>query len=134
MDEYDLKLEENTNQNRHTESISLFAAITGHSIFHHMPFMLFLNKTDLFKKKIEKQPLSRFFSTYEDYVSKHTTPGATQLDYAKKFMRSRFSHNFKGAGRLFVHYTNALDTENCRKVFDSVRDDLVHNVTQMYAL
>jgi len=42
-------------------------------------------------------------------------------------MSSKFEviYGDRGPGKLYVFHTNALDTENCKKVFDSVRDQVV---------
>lgn len=93
--------------------------------------MLFLNKSDLFEKKIDKVPLSRVFKSYDEFAAKNS---GSALDVGKKFMQARFSEQYEGKGRLFVHYTNALDRHNCKKVFESVRDELVQGVTKLYDL
>jgi hypothetical protein len=49
INEYDMKLEEDDNTNRLIESLKLWKALTSTDFFKPIPFMLFLNKSDLFK-------------------------------------------------------------------------------------
>ena len=46
---YNLKIEEDNTQNRLIESINLFYILASSSYFANTPFILFLNKTDLFR-------------------------------------------------------------------------------------
>ena len=46
---YNLKIEEDSTQNRLIESINLFYILASSSYFANTPFILFLNKTDLFR-------------------------------------------------------------------------------------
>ncbi len=46
---YNLKLEEDNTTNRLIESLRLFFTLSSSKVFWGKPFILFLNKTDLFK-------------------------------------------------------------------------------------
>ena len=53
-----------TFQNRMHESLKLFSSICNYKCFATTPFILFLNKMDIFKKKITHSPLSQCFPNY----------------------------------------------------------------------
>lgn len=63
---YDLKCSEDNTTNRMQESLELFASIVNSKWFVEIPVMLFLNKTDLFKQKLEsgKSSLSVAFPDF----------------------------------------------------------------------
>jgi len=52
LDEYNLKLQEDGETNRMEESLVLFRDVTGSQWFSEKSFILFLNKCDLFEKKL----------------------------------------------------------------------------------
>jgi len=47
-------------------------------------------------------------------------------DDAIAYLTRKYEEQFGGNARLYVFVTCALDTENCRKVFDAVRDSIVN--------
>lgn len=51
-------------QNRMSDALLLFAYICNHDYFLKAGMILFLNKKDLFQKKLETVPLSSFFKAY----------------------------------------------------------------------
>eukprot|EP01121_Diplochlamys_sp_Union-15-3_P008046 TRINITY_DN2102_c0_g1_i7.p1 TRINITY_DN2102_c0_g1~~TRINITY_DN2102_c0_g1_i7.p1 ORF type:complete len:300 (-),score=39.76 TRINITY_DN2102_c0_g1_i7:255-1154(-) len=64
LSEYDQTLREETSQNRMKESLTLFEEICNSSWFRSTPIMLFLNKNDLFEKKLKQVDLSVCFPSY----------------------------------------------------------------------
>jgi len=44
-----------------------------------------------------------------------------ELDIDSAFIAQMFKANYKGTGPLYIHKTCALDTENCRRIFEAVR-------------
>jgi len=53
LDEYNMKLEEDYNTNRLDESLKLFGEMTASQYFKPASWILFLNKSDVFKKKLK---------------------------------------------------------------------------------
>lgn len=47
------------------ESVALFNQVVNHYAFVKTTIILFLNKTDLFRKKIDRVPLTVCFPEYE---------------------------------------------------------------------
>ncbi len=64
INEYDMILEEDGETNRLVESLKLWKALTGSQFFKNTPFILFLNKSDLFSEKIKTIPLGKIFIDY----------------------------------------------------------------------
>ncbi|CAO3589035.1 unnamed protein product [Absidia cylindrospora] len=81
LSEYDQVLLEDTTENRLVESIRLFESIINSRWFLHTSIMLFLNKVDLFKIKIEHVPLERYFPDYK---------GGNDANKAAKYILWRF--------------------------------------------
>jgi len=61
---YDLVLAEDEEMNRMHESMKLFDSICNNKWFTETSIILFLNKKDLFEKKITKSPLTICFPDY----------------------------------------------------------------------
>lgn len=54
------------------ESIALFESIVNSRWFNNTSVMLFLNKVDLFKEKVLRVPLERYFPDYGGKSNLHT--------------------------------------------------------------
>ena len=65
INEYDQMLFEDPTVNRLVESHNLFAEISNSRFFRHTAIILFLNKSDLFAKKIK---ISNITSAFPDYT------------------------------------------------------------------
>ena len=121
LSEYNLTLFEDPSVNRMHESLKLFDEIVNAKWFKSTPIILFLNKSDLFKKKIKTFPLSHTFPDYD---------GPDEFDAACKFVKGKFLCLNESANdkRTYVHVTCCTDTENIKFVFDSVRDVLMKDL------
>lgn len=64
LSEYDQVLLEDASQNRMVESLVLFESIVNSKWFLKASIILFLNKIDLFKEKLKRAPLSKYFPEY----------------------------------------------------------------------
>ena len=62
--EYDQVLLEDPTQSRLLDSLLLFESIVNSQWFRHTSIILFLNKTDLFKKRLAVSSLASFFDDY----------------------------------------------------------------------
>jgi len=131
LNEYDLTLEEDGTTNRFVESLKLWKALTLSNFFKLTPFILFLNKSDLFKEKIKKYPLKDSFSDYEKFVSSEENISTDEFETAWKYISKQYRNNFSGQ-KFYVHLTCALDTDNCKKVFDSIVDTLLETAMQTF--
>src|SRR5690606_5469629 len=64
LSEFDQVLREDESQNRMKETLLLFEDICNSPWFREIAIILFLNKTDLFREKLQRVQLNKFFSEY----------------------------------------------------------------------
>jgi len=104
------------------ESAALFGNIAKSSYFVHASMILFLNKKDIFEKKIRKTPLSIAFSDYKGspclleevfQLSKTSEQilGPQTYDECVAYVRSYFEVAAGTQKELYSHETCATDTE-----------------------
>jgi len=131
INEYDMVLEEDATTNRLLESLKLWKALTGSTFFKNTPFILFLNKSDLFEAKIALVPLKDVFTDFEKVTG---TPEYSKYDTMAKSWRyilKQFSSQFEGCS-FHPHLTNVLDTELCRKVFIVLQDTIIQETMNVF--
>ncbi|KAG0286982.1 guanine nucleotide-binding protein subunit alpha, partial [Dissophora globulifera] len=97
---YDQPCEDDERLNRLEECMVLFNSIANHKLFETTSFLLFLNKIDIFQRKLELGSLVRtYFPDYtgpNDYA--HTTP----------YFQQRFLQQCKDtAKQVYTHFTHA---------------------------
>lgn len=119
MSEYDQMLREDDTQNRTLESLMLFDEICNSPWFRETAFILFLNKIDLFREKIQSVDLNVCFPNYT---------GGCNFEAASEFLKNRFLEQNTSPHVIFVHYTCAISTENIEFVFKCVRETLLKNI------
>jgi len=119
LSEYDQTLREDDAQNRMHESLALFDEVCNSSYFGKTDFILFLNKTDLFKEKIEKVDLSVCFENYT---------GGLNFENASNFIKARFVEKNRCPHVIYVHFTCAISTENIEFVFKAVRETIIKKI------
>jgi len=110
IDEYDGKvLAEDNVSDRLLESMNLFKKLTNSEWLINIPFVLFLNKTDLFKEKIYSKPLStmlnRFPSYEEDLKTMEKTKGLDEYQIGINYFEINFHKLHGGNQNLYVHET-----------------------------
>ena len=124
LSEYDLRLAEDEETNRMHESMKLFDRICNNQWFRNTSMILFLNKTDLFRSKIENtklaSPLTTCFPNY---------PGENTFDQAATYIQLQFEQLNKHPDKMiYTHFTCATDTSNVQFVFDVVSDVILTTV------
>ena len=122
ISEYDLTLEEDEETNRMVESMQLFDSICNNKLFANKSIVLFLNKTDLFREKIQTSPLTLCFSDYDG-------PPNSPMD-AISFIKLKFQNLSQRplTKEIYAHLTCAIDTENIQWVFDVSTDVILKNL------
>merc|ERR1712130_64025 len=114
---YNLSLQEDTRVNRFSESMALFEEICNCKYFAETPMILFLNKSDLLRKKVKKVDICDYFSEYTDGPDYHK---------AKDWMQKKFlSLNHQRDKVIFPYWTCATDTDNIRYTFEAVQELVV---------
>ncbi|EZF74098.1 hypothetical protein H105_04115 [Trichophyton soudanense CBS 452.61] len=136
LSEYDQVLLEESNQNRMMESLVLFDSVVNSRWFMRTSIVLFLNKVDLFRQKLGRSPLNKYFPDYS---------GGNDVNRAAKYLLWRFNQVNRAhlnlypqcvrsfVFLLFKAYTNVLsltqatDTSNIRLVFAPVKETILQN-------
>ena len=108
--------------------MDIFNHILNSKDFQHemnvdqLGIILFLNKPDLFRKKIKKYPLSVCFESYN---------GANTYEACLEYIRSKFREKNKKSGReIYSHVTCATDKENVTNIFNDVQHHVVVSVLE----
>uniref|UniRef100_A0AC34FXQ7 Uncharacterized protein n=1 Tax=Panagrolaimus sp. ES5 TaxID=591445 RepID=A0AC34FXQ7_9BILA len=102
-----------TRVNRMQESLQLFGSICNNAFFAKSSIILFLNKKDLFEKKIEKSPLTIAFPEYQ---------GPNKYAGAAEYIKQQFEMANKRKEPIYTYFTCATDTENIERVFSVAVD------------
>ncbi|KAI0314843.1 G-protein alpha subunit [Amylostereum chailletii] len=118
LSEYDQVLLEEKNQNRMAESLVLFDSVINSRWFLRTSIILFLNKIDVFKNKLPKVPLERFFPEYT---------GGSDVNKGAKYILWRFMQANRARLSVYPHITQATDTSNIRLVFVTVKETILQN-------
>jgi len=110
LSEYDQKCYEDDTTNRMIESIDLFDEKTNNDKLKDLPILLFFNKTDLFRKKLETSDLSK---TFPDYT------GGSNYDAAFEYIKQRYLKTNKyDPNRIHVFQTQATDRNAVKETFN----------------
>lgn len=126
--EFDQVILEDRTTNRLVESRNIFDTIVNHMIFTNISVILFLNKMDLLKKKVEVSNIAKFFPEFKDVkqvseYSKEFGGEPSNLEDVKKFLLYYFISAKKNSLKpLYHHFTVAVDTGNISLVFKDIKD------------
>ena len=110
LSEYNQLCYEDESTQRLNESLFLFEDVCNNRWFKDTDIILFLNKTDVFKDKIETlKDLSRYQPEYQ---------GNNDYESAKEFIKSKFlEKNHNPERNIIVQFTCAVETELLGKQF-----------------
>ncbi|KAJ7067611.1 heterotrimeric G-protein alpha subunit, GPA3-like protein [Mycena amicta] len=118
LSEYDQVLLEEKKQNRMRESLGLFESVINSRWFLRTSIILFLNKIDVFRTKLTKVPLERYFPEYT---------GGADINKAAKYVLWRFMQENRARLSVYPHLTQATETKNIRLVFAAVKETILQN-------
>ncbi|XP_043722184.1 guanine nucleotide-binding protein alpha-1 subunit [Telopea speciosissima] len=128
ISEYDQTLFEDENKNRMMETKELFDWVLKQPCFEKTSFMLFLNKFDIFEKKVLKVPLN-VCEWFKDYQPMST--GKQEIEHAYEFVKKKFEELYfqstapDRVDRVFkIYRTTALDQKLVKKTFKLVDETL----------
>jgi len=121
---FDQTLHEDNITNRLQEDLKLFHDICISKWFTNTAIILFLNKLDLFKEKLQKgKSISEIFPDFT---------GELDVKESVRYIESKFTNVTDPATgkkkNIYCHVTTATDTDNVRHVFDDVRDFLIDEI------
>lgn len=97
----------------------LFESIANSKYFEKSALILFLNKIDLFREKLASgmSPIHKWFPEYSGK--------ANDIAAAQEFFAQKFRNLLRKSQDVYVHYTNATDTDLLKKTMTSVQDIIV---------
>lgn len=107
-------------QNQMHEALMLFESIANSKYFERSALILFLNKIDLFTEKVKSNmsPINKWFPDYRGPPK--------DVDAAAAFFAEKFKCLVRTPSKqVYVHYTNATDTDLLAKTMASVQDMIV---------
>lgn len=118
LSEFDQVLFEDETQNRLDEALDLFKQIVNSKWFKETSMILFLNKKDLFEKKLANKVFADFINKNEKR-DPYTGPNEMQpcAEFTKKLFLEKNGNPDKS---LYSHITTAIDTSNVKFVFSAV--------------
>lgn len=128
ISEYNQTLFEDETKNRMMETKELFDWVLKQACFEKTSFMLFLNKFDIFEKKVQKVPLTvcEWFKDYQPLAS-----GKQEVEHAYEFVKKKFEELYFQStrqdcvDRVFkIYRTTALDQKLVKKTFKLVDETL----------
>ncbi|KAF9910850.1 hypothetical protein EC991_005313 [Linnemannia zychae] len=112
---YDQCLVEDKDSNQMEEALMLFDQVCNSHWFIDTSMIMFLNKTDIFRTKIQYSPIRAYFPDYAGQEGDY--------DEAIEFFRSRFMRlNRSEHKEVYIHYTDATDTSLLRNIMESVNN------------
>eukprot|EP01083_Nonionella_stella_P050402 134077_1 len=126
---YDMRMFENLNNNCMVDALELFDETIHNKYFINTHIILFLNKRDLFAKKIGRVPITEC-PAFVDY-NEHPHGGGTgapeapdphNYNQTTSYIAWKFcALNKVNSKQIYVHLTYAMDRENVDKVFLDVK-------------
>ncbi|XP_051551519.1 guanine nucleotide-binding protein subunit alpha-11-like isoform X1 [Myxocyprinus asiaticus] len=122
LSEYDQLLEENNKDNRMHESLSLFYTTIHSMWFANSSVILFLNKLDILKEKIQISDLKTY---YPEFKGKRRDMQDAMLFIRKLYLQEAVCRETKNSKIIYHHFTCATDTSHIRKVFSDVKDTVL---------
>jgi len=134
INEYDMILEEDGKTNKFAESVKLFRDVSNIENIKTLPLILFLNKSDLFEKKVQKMPLRNVFEDFEEFLKKENLANKSEYEQGLIFFERQYTnpmHILGGQGRpISCHVTCALDTSAVKKIWEAVSSHLLSLLLQ----
>ncbi|KAF5322849.1 hypothetical protein D9619_002297 [Psilocybe cf. subviscida] len=116
LSDYDQMLLEDKTQNHVDLSLLLFESVINNRWFSQTTIILFMNKIDVFKLKLNKIPLEPYFPEYT---------GGNDVNKAAKYLLRKFVQSNRPRLSLYPHLTQATDTSGMRQVFAMVKETIL---------
>ncbi|KAF8907722.1 heterotrimeric G-protein alpha subunit, GPA2-like protein [Gymnopilus junonius] len=119
---YDQCLVEDKDANQMQDAMTIWDSICHSQWFKQTSIILFLNKNDLFEKKVPTSDIKNFFPDYDG------EPG--DIRAGRDYFKRRFARLAQKAGRskereIYIHITTATDTAMLRVVMAAVEGAIV---------
>jgi len=134
LSDYDLMMYEDNTKLRMEDAIDLFAEMSNSPYFKNTSMILFLNKRDLFERKLKSVDLGLYYPEFTmgickcggGYPSKDECKCLVQ-PIAKQYLKQKFEEKAPAGKKIFTHITCATDTGNVKAVFDACKEIILKN-------
>ncbi|KAF5372768.1 hypothetical protein D9615_010140 [Tricholomella constricta] len=128
---FDQYLEEDPRTNRIDDSLQLFTQICSNALLKSVHLVLFLNKTDLLKAKLDtglrvRKYITSFGERSNDYE--------TVVQYFRAHFLQVHRRNNENRRVLYTHFTSVVDTKATQRIIGNVRDAIFRGYLQSAAL
>mmetsp|Transcript_124 Transcript_124/g.299 ORF Transcript_124/g.299 Transcript_124/m.299 type:complete len:1410 (-) Transcript_124:1668-5897(-) len=123
---YNRFLLEQSDVRRLEEAVALFSDIVNQASLRNTPFIIFLNKSDLFEKELATVDLSVCFSSYKKPTG--VKQGSREhMIHGVKYIIGKLKRRINQTHRtdFYFHVTCATDTNQVNKIFSSVTDIII---------
>jgi guanine nucleotide-binding protein subunit alpha len=118
---YDQCLVEDKDANQMQDAMTIWDSICHSQWFKSTSIILFLNKNDLFEKKIEHSDIKTFFPDFDG----ETGDPRSGRDYFKRRFAKLAQKANAQEREIYIHITTATDTALLRVVMAAVEDTIV---------
>jgi len=131
MSAFDQYLEEDGRTNRIDDSLQLFTQICSNQLLKKVHLVLFLNKTDILRKKLEQGlSVSKYILSYGDRPNEYESV----VQYFRAHFLQVHRRNNENRRVLYTHLTNVTDTKATQSIIGNVRDSIFRGYLQSAAL
>jgi len=114
ISEFDQVCVEDEKTNRIAEALTLFYETCNSKFLSNTAMILFLNKEDLLRQKLEKVPFTLYDPSYS---------GKNDFEGVSSYFQDKFlEQNLNSSRTVYVHVTCATNKENVNLVFQTVKD------------
>ncbi|KAI6155201.1 guanine nucleotide binding protein, alpha subunit [Pisolithus tinctorius] len=128
---FDQYLEEDPRTNRIDDSLQLFTQICSNQLLKSVHLVLFLNKTDILKKKLERGlRVSKYILSYGERPNEYESV----VNYFRAHFQQVHRRNNQNRRVLYVHLTNVTDTTATQDIIANVRDSIFRGYLKLAAL
>jgi len=122
LSDYNQTLYEDETTNRMQESEKLFGEMLNNVFFRETPFIVFFNKVDLFKEKLNTASLT---IAYKEYT------GSQDYTEALAFLKTKFlGHDLSRDRGKYTFETTATDTNLVKNVFGTVQNIILKQILE----
>jgi len=128
---FDQYLEEDPRTNRIDDSLQLFTQICSNALLKNVHLVLFLNKTDILRSKLDtglkvRKYITSFGERSNDYE--------TVIQYFRAHFLQVHRRNNENRRVLYTHFTSVVDTKATQRIIGNVRDSIFRGYLQSAAL
>ena len=106
------------------EALDLFGQVSSEEVFKNAALILFLNKVDLFRDKVQRVNI-KDVPQFSDYSGPAEDAEAGIEYFRSKFLARNTSHH-----EVFHHVTCATDTSSVRVVFNAVKSVIIRTALE----